>query len=78
MFIEEILTGEMSYYITEEDLRVISNALNYLQGSTCLIDFQCYPQDDGLIHPIKRTIIPRLTEDSMIRITENNMMRIKE
>ena len=78
LYIEEILTGEMAFYITEENLRTISGALNCLYGSTCLIDYPCIPNDDGIIHSIKRNIIPRITEDCILRISEDDIVRVKE
>lgn len=77
LYIEEILTGEMALYITEEDLRVISNALNCLYGSTCLIDYPCIPNDDDIIHPIRGNIIPRITEDYILRTSEDDIIKIK-
>lgn len=48
LFIEEILTGEMRFFVTEEDYRSIDNALNCLYGSSCLIPYPQYINDDSL------------------------------
>lgn len=65
----------MSVYLTDEDIRIISKALNKLYGSTCLIDYPCYPKDDSINNIIRRKFIPRITENSMIRITEDLKIR---
>ena len=77
LYIEEILTGEMSFYVTEEDLRTISDALNCLYGSTCLIDYPCIPNNNDIIHPIRGNIIPRITEDCILRTSEDDIIKIK-
>ena len=47
-FIEEMLTGEMRYFITEEDYRKIEQALSCLYGSSCLLPYPQYANDDYL------------------------------
>lgn len=47
LFIEELLTEER-VLITEEDYRDIDNALNCLYGSSCLIPYPLYINDDSL------------------------------
>lgn len=74
-FIEEILTGEMSYFISEDDLKILSNTLNYLQGSTCLIDYKCHINKDNIIHPISNILI-RYSEDDNMRISEDNLIKV--
>ena len=78
LYLEELLTGEMSYYINEEDLRIITEALTCLYGSTCLIDYPCIPKDDSLIHPIRDRITLRISEDCILRNSEYSKTRIKE
>ena len=53
-FIEELMTGPLSIYITEEDYKVLLNALECLYGSTCLIDFPSYNVYDNIIHEIRK------------------------
>lgn len=77
LYIEEIFTGEMAFYVTDKDLRIISDVLNCLYGSTCLIDYPCIPNDDSIIHSIKGRIMPRITEDCILRMAENNIIRVK-
>lgn len=77
LYIEEILSGNMSYYITNADLMVINSALNCLYDSTCLIDHLCNPTDNGLgYYPQDATL--RVTEDGNYRVALSNDWRIKE
>ena len=78
-FIGEMLTGEMRYLITEDDYRLIEQALSCLYGSSCLIPYPQYINDDYLFGHIYRDglIIPRITEDSNIRFTEDDRVRFK-
>lgn len=77
LYIEEILSGNMSYYITNADLMVINSALNCLYDSTCLIDHLCSPTDNGLgYYPQDSTM--RVTEDGNYRMSQNDNWRIKE
>jgi hypothetical protein len=78
-FIEEFLTGEMRYYITEEDYKLIERALSCLYGSSCLIPYPQYINNDYLFGRWNNTnlISARFTEDSNIRVTENDLVRFK-
>lgn len=76
-FLEEVLTEEMRFLITEKDYRTIEKALNCLYGN-CLVPF---PQYQG--SPLFGTITdggivgPRITEDSNIRFTEDDVTRFR-
>lgn len=48
LFVEELLTGEMRFFVTEEDYRSIDNALNCLYGSSCLIPYPQYISGNSL------------------------------
>lgn len=76
-FIEEMLTGEMRFLITEADYKAIDRALNCLYGS-CLIPFPQY-QGSTLFGTITdgSIISPRITEDSNIRFTEDDVTRFR-
>lgn len=78
-FIEEMLTGEMRFFVTEADYRLIEQALSCLYGSSCLIPYPQYANDDYLFGHIERggLISPRITEDSNIRFTEDDRVRFK-
>ena len=73
--IEELLNGQMQVYLSDEDIKIISKALNKLYGSNCLIDYPCNFNNDSIYGIMKRAFIPRITEDNMLRITENLNIR---
>lgn len=74
--IQELLTSEFSYFITEEDYKSIVNALYCIIGN-CMIDFPSYASWDSLIHEGSIDIIYRITEDSILRITEDSKIRVE-
>ena len=79
-FIEGLLTGPMRFYITESDYRKIGRALSCLYGSTCLIPYPQYVNEDTIFGKLEDLpfILPRITEiGSDIRITEDNEIRTK-
>lgn len=76
-FMEEMLAGEMSYYVTQDDYRNIVNVLYCLAGSTCMIDFPMFESYDTLVHSNKRTFVLRITEDSILRNTEDDNFRVE-
>ena len=78
-FIEEMLTGEMRFFVTEADYRLLEQALSCLYGSSCLIPYPQYANDDYLFGHIESggLISPRITEDSNIRFTEDDRVRFK-
>ena len=71
-FMEEMLAGEMSYYVTQDDYRNIVNALYCLAG-----DFPMFESYDTLVHSNNRTFVPRITEDSILRSTEDDNFRVE-
>lgn len=77
IFIEEILTEEMRFFITEEDYRLIERALYCLYGSSCLIPYPEYINIDYLFGRKNfKNIVTRLTEDDNLRSTEDDMLRL--
>ena len=75
LFIEELLTGELSIFINEDDYRAITRFLYCLYGSNCMIDFPSYNNRDSLIHPTITHFIPRVSETQIIRVSENEFIR---
>lgn len=75
LFIEELLTGPMSEFITEEDYDIISNSLYCLYG-TCMLTFPTYKE--GVSH-IRNNGFDnyRITEDNIARRSEDNNIRVK-
>lgn len=78
-FIEEMLTGDMRFYITESDYRSIEQALSCLYGSSCLIPYPQYINDDYLFGHIDNggLVSTRITEDSNVRFIEDDRVRFK-
>ena len=76
-FLEELLMGEARYYITEADYRTIERALTCLYGSSCLIPYPKFIQENALFDTRDIQISPRITEDSNLRSTEEYEIRFK-
>lgn len=68
--IEELLTGSMREFITEDDYRILERALHCLYGSSCLIPYSKYINNDSLYKKIS-FILPRISQDSILRHAEN-------
>lgn len=80
LFIEELLTSEFSFYVTEKDYRSIVNALYCIMGNNCLINLPSYTTWDSLFHDnpnYLEYIRYRITEDSTLRGTEDSNFRIE-
>ena len=75
--IEELLTGELSFFVTEEDYRSITNALYCIMGDNCLISLPSYDTWDSTIHKDLTNVIYRITEGDILRITEEGGFRIE-
>jgi hypothetical protein len=78
-FIDEMLDGDLSYYITDDDYRNIEQALNCLYGSGCLFPYPKRLNDDTIYWHHKRVenLITRLTEDSILRFSAEGNLRLK-
>lgn len=74
LFIEEVLTYDFSMFITEEDYKIIVNALYCLYGSNCMIDFPAFASYDSLVHKSKDRSL-RITEDSILRVCQGDYFR---
>ena len=77
LFIEETLSHDFVDFITEEDYKVIVNALYCLYGSNCMIDFPSFANYDSLVHKTKVHLVPRITEDSILRVCEKDILRVE-
>ena len=75
--IEDILSGELSFFVTEEDYRSITNAIYCIMGNNCLIDLPSYDTWDSAIHENKNRGSYRLTEGDILRITEDSIFRME-
>lgn len=74
-FIEEILYGPLSIFITEEDYKHISKALECMYGS-CMIPFPSYKKSyDLVVHKVPDEY--RVTEEKVLRSINEDNLRIK-
>lgn len=74
-FIEEILNGPLSQFITEEDYISITNSLYCLYG-TCMMPFPEYKKAIAAIVP-KSLGEYRITETDILRSLESRELRAK-
>lgn len=75
LFIEDLLRGPLSIYVTECDYRTIANVLYCLFGSTCLIPYPEFVVDTSLVQSLNIET-PRISEDSIIRFSEDELIRL--
>lgn len=74
-FIEELLYGPLSTYITEEDYKHISKSLDCIYGS-CIISFPNYKKSfDSVVKRMPGEY--RISEDDILRRTEDYELRVK-
>lgn len=74
IFIEEMLHGSMSEFITDDDYDIINNSLYCLYGS-CMIPYPDYKK--GIEHMRTNNYDGyRFTEDDVPRILETNNIRV--
>ena len=79
-YLIEILTGDMRIYVDEYDYRIIQRALNCIYGSSCLISYPQYINNDNLFgHTFSDSLpTPRVTEiGDIIRVTQDANIRYK-
>lgn len=75
MFIEEMLYGNMSGFISERDYKAIDNAITCISG-TCMIPFIGYRKGiDGIYNDLEDPY--RITESGILRSTETDSLRVK-
>lgn len=71
LFIEEILYGPMSEYITDNDYKMLNNSLYCLYGS-CLISYPLYLEGKSTLNK-KVTDSYRITETGILRSSESHL-----
>lgn len=73
IFIEELLYGPLSQYITEDDYNTIIKAMYCFYGS-CMISYPTYKRE---VDKVANTLLKefRITEDNILRQTESNSLR---
>lgn len=73
IFIQELLDGDMSYYITEEDYNTINSALYCLYG-TCSIPYPSYRRSlDSIVNKLPDKY--RVTSNGTLRGTQEGSLR---
>lgn len=77
LYIEELLTGPFSLYVTEGDYRTIVNVLYCLFDSTCLIPYPEFSVNTSLVQDFS-AFTPRITEDSNLRVDSEELIRLTE
>lgn len=75
--IDTLLRTELSYYITEDDYKSITNVIYCILGSECMFEMPSYETFDSLLRDNSSPDGLRITEDSINRITEDTLFRIK-
>lgn len=73
IFLEELLYGPMSVYITDDDYRAITKALYCLYG-TCMIPFPAYLDEVAEVQNSSPNKY-RISEDGILRVTEGSQFR---
>lgn len=76
-FLQDIVEGLFTDLISEADYKVITNAINGLKGSSCLLPYKEYYREVSL--KLKNNLLyPRITEEYMLRTSEYNNFRVIE
>lgn len=74
LFLEELLCGSMSQFITEKDYSTIDKALYCLYGTSCILPYPDYRKTH--IEPLNKMLDEyRVTDDEILRITETGDVR---
>lgn len=76
--IEELMHSPMSLYITDDDLKILQNALTCILGSDCLIPLMAgedYFTGDSMNF---RDMVLRISEEEAFRLTEDGYFRIPD
>lgn len=74
LFIEELLNGNLSSYITDDDYRTLTKVLYNLFGTSCLIpypEFKCKVSFNQSLN-----ILPRTSENDILRYSEDGIFRL--
>lgn len=77
LFISQMLEGPMSYYVNEDDYKILDSLLYCINGQSCLIDYSKYSKNKSIFIYSTHDLNPtKLTEDDfMIRTTGDGEIR---
>lgn len=70
-YIEDLLTSDLVYKISEEDYRYIMQSVNCLLGTNCLLPMPIKKTQDDITHTIKTAYIPLIHEQNKFELFEN-------
>lgn len=74
IFIEEMLDGPWSFFVTDEDYSVLNKALYCLYGTSCMIPYPDYRKTHR--EPVDTVYDDyRISEEGDLRITETDSIR---
>lgn len=73
-FLDDILYGPMSYYVTNDDYAIINEVMNNFYG-TCLIPYPDYKT--SISNDIDVEYQYRVSQSDILRVTEDNIIRFK-
>lgn len=69
-FLDDLFKEDFSWYITEEDYRLMDNLITCLSKNSCIIP---YTKVASHTEPVKNFL-----EDTPTRVSENNVIRLAE
>lgn len=75
LFIEELFDSSMGLYLTEDDYRTITNVLDCIYGSSCIIPIPEHTANTSLVQALN-TDINRISETGLIRFTEDEQFKL--
>lgn len=74
LFLEELLCGSMSQFITEKDYNIIDKALYCLYGTSCMMPYPDYKKT--YLDVVKSAPDEyRISEDGILRMSETDSIR---
>lgn len=76
LFIDDVLDGSLSYYVTDDDYRLFTEVLYNMFGTTCLVPYPEFKCNVTLNQDL--TLLPRVSENNIIRISEDEAIRYAE
>lgn len=74
--VQELVEGDMSVYVTEDDYRTLCSIMECISGN-CLIPYRRLNRSASLI-PITATGNARLTENILFRYTQSDNIRVTQ
>lgn len=78
IFLNNLLTGDLSVLISEDDYKEIQHLLSCMYGSNCLMPYPQFNTGNNVVGPLfnLNSTSFKITEGSNIRFTEDNKTRM--